>query len=198
MKINLDSGIMRFLARITELVILQILFLLTSLPIVTIGAGLSALFAVSRKLHRDSVTSVVRTYFEAFKGNLKKGTVIWLILAAVAGLLYVDLSYYTAQGSTVILYVSYFLTGMAYFIFLYIFPILAWFENSLLSYFKNSLIMACAHLATTMIVTMVYAAIIWAGMLVAPLFFLLGLSGAIYISSFFFERALSRGFKQQE
>ena len=197
-KINLDSGIMRFLARITDLVILQILFLLTCLPVVTIGAGLTAMFAISRKLHQDSVTSVVRTYFEEFKGNLKKGTVVWLILAAVAGLLYVDISYYIAQESTVILYVSFFLTGMVYFIFLYIFPIMAWFESGLLSYFKNSLIMACMHLATTMIVTMIYAAVAWLGILVAPLVYLFGLSGIIYISSFFFERALFGSFEREE
>lgn len=196
MKLNLDSGIMRFLARITDLVLLQILFLLTSLPIVTIGAGLTAMFAVSRKLHQDAVTSVIRMYFEEFKGNFKKSTVVWLIMAAIAGILYVDLSYYSAQRSAVIMYVSLFLAGMAYFVFLYIFPIMAWFENSLLSYFKNSLIMACVHLATTILVTMVYAAIVWVGMIVAPLFFFCGLSGAVYITSALFERALSKSFEK--
>ena len=198
MKLNLDSGIMRFLARITDLVLLQVLFLLTSLPIVTIGAGLTAMFAVSRKLHQDAVTSVMRMYFEKFKSNFKKGTIVWLVMAAIAGILYVDLSYYSTQEAAVIMYVSLFLTGMAYFVFLYIFPIMAWFENGLLSYFKNSLIMACVHLATTLLVTMVYAAIIWAGMIVAPLFFLCGLSGAVYITSALFERALFKSFEKQE
>ena len=86
MKLNMDSGIMRALAKITDVILLQFAFILTSLPIFTIGAGLTALFATTRKVKHDSVTSTLRSYFAEFKANFKQSTIVW-ILFLIAGLL---------------------------------------------------------------------------------------------------------------
>jgi len=78
----------------TDLILLNFLFLLTSIPIVTMGASLTAMYAVNLRSIRYGDGYVVRTYFEAFKRNFKQSTLAWGILLAVAALLYVDYMFF--------------------------------------------------------------------------------------------------------
>lgn len=198
MKLNLnsDSGIMGVLAKITDIMLLQLMFILTSLPIFTIGAGLSALFATTRKLKHDSVTSTIRTYFVQFKANFKQGTILWIMFLLAGGLLYFDISYYTVQErtalNTVMLAVSYILAIVVYLIAVYAFPLAAWFENSVKAQLKNALLMSVSHFLTTLLVTVVYIVFVIMAIAVTPLFVFVGFSGAIYISGWLIARVLSK------
>lgn len=71
---NLDSPVMRFLTKVADLIILNILFLICCIPIVTIGAASTALYTVTMKSVRDEESYVIRSYFKAFKDNFKIGT----------------------------------------------------------------------------------------------------------------------------
>ena len=198
MKLNLnsDSGIMGVLAKITDVMLLQFMFILTSLPIFTIGAGLSALFATTRKLKHDSVTSTIRTYFVQFKANFKQGTILWIIFLLAGGLLYFDISYYTVQErtalNTVMLAAAYILAIVIYLIAVYAFPLAAWFENSVKAQLKNALLMSVSHFLTTLLVTAVYVVFVIMAIAVTPLFVFVGFSGAIYISGWLIARVLSK------
>ena len=55
MSLNIDSPLGKILTKLLDLVVLQVLFVVTSIPVVTIGAGFSAMFAVCRKLRQCSV-----------------------------------------------------------------------------------------------------------------------------------------------
>ena len=58
---------------------LNMLFLLTSIPIFTIGAGYTAMYVTIHHAMEDRGTSIHRTYFEKFKENFKQSTLIWII-----------------------------------------------------------------------------------------------------------------------
>ena len=64
---SLDSPFMRAMSRIADLMILNFLFILTSIPIFTIGAGLTALYTVCFRLGTDDEGSTAKDYFRAFK-----------------------------------------------------------------------------------------------------------------------------------
>ena len=55
---------------------LNMLFLLTSIPIFTIGAGYTAMYVTIHHAMEDRGTSIHRTYFEKFKENFKQSTLI--------------------------------------------------------------------------------------------------------------------------
>ena len=82
MSLNANSPLGKILTKLLDLVILQLLFLVTSIPVFTIGAGLSAMFAVCRKLRQEDVVPVTKTYFREFKACFGKATAAWVILAA--------------------------------------------------------------------------------------------------------------------
>lgn len=197
MKIDLDSPFMSFFARIFELAWLQILFVICSLPVFTMGASMAAMFTVCRKLQKNSITSVSAAFFEAFKSNFKKGTICWLILLPFIALLVFDILYYVQVGQegtsvTLPLIVAY-IVGLALYIeFLYIFPIMAFFDNTVKSYFQNAPMMAIVHFLTTLIVTAIYASCALVFFPLFPVAVFLGISGPCYIATFFFKRVFKK------
>ena len=83
---------MRFLSKLADLMVLNLLFVATSLPLVTLGASLTALNATAISLVTGRSDSVPRTYLAAFRSNLRQGTLLGLIalgLVAVMAAWYV-------------------------------------------------------------------------------------------------------------
>ena len=68
---DLDNGFMRGLSRSTDLIVLNVLFLVCSLLVVTFGASLSALYSMTLKMVRNEEDYTVRGFFKAFRENLR-------------------------------------------------------------------------------------------------------------------------------
>lgn len=75
-----DSKFMEMLNKITDMMILNVLFILTSIPIFTLGASMTALYTVTLKLAEGEDVYLVREYFGGFKENFRKATFLWIIL----------------------------------------------------------------------------------------------------------------------
>lgn len=63
-----------------------------SIPVITIGASLTAVFYAALKMARDEEGYVWKEFFKSFKQNLKQSILIELILAAFAAILLVDIN----------------------------------------------------------------------------------------------------------
>ena len=68
-----DNLLSRVLTKVFDLCLLNILFLITSLPIFTIGVSLSALYTVTLAMSKNEESPVFKMYFRMWKQNLKKG-----------------------------------------------------------------------------------------------------------------------------
>ena len=84
MRINLDGSIVTALTRSFDSLVATLLFILCCLPVVTIGASCSAMYATMIRIAGDGCSSVTRCFFDAFKDNFKQATILWL-LAILAG-----------------------------------------------------------------------------------------------------------------
>lgn len=78
-----DSGFMRGLSDAVDAIWINILMLVTSIPIITIGAALTAGHDAARRSLAGEGT-VTRNYFAAFRSNFVKATGYWLIFG-IAG-----------------------------------------------------------------------------------------------------------------
>ena len=87
---NPDKPLFAVLTKLTYSAYLNILWLVCSLPIVTIGASTTALFYVTLKMAEDRDDGLTRMFFKAFRENFKPATKLWLILLAVGSLLAAD------------------------------------------------------------------------------------------------------------
>ena len=85
-----DGKLLYYGTKLGNLMWLQVLVIVTSLPIFTIGASLSAMHTVLLQVYRDEETSISKEFFAAFKSNFKQATLIWLIYLAAFGLIVLD------------------------------------------------------------------------------------------------------------
>lgn len=77
---------------------LNIIFIITSIPIVTMGAAMAAMNTVFLKIINEKDFSVLKDYFASFKANFLKATILWLIGIVIGFILYVDIVYWVRYG----------------------------------------------------------------------------------------------------
>lgn len=85
-----DSEFMNAVSKCVDYIILNLLCVLCCIPIVTIGASLTAKYYVSMKLVRKEEPVVTKAFFSAFKINLRQSTIIWAILGGILLILALD------------------------------------------------------------------------------------------------------------
>ena len=162
---RMDSPLMRFLTKIADLMVLNILFCVTSIPLITIGASWTALYSVTLKMVRDEESSVSRSYFRSFRQNFKQATLLWLGVLVVLALLVLDIRVLNGMaGGTApgLLRVGIeILALLGIMVLQYLFPSLARFEASLADTLKNACMMALAHLPKTALMTAAAVGAVW-------------------------------------
>lgn len=86
----IDGRFFRLMSKLADLMILNLLWVLCSLPIITAGASAAALCKVTMEMAENRESYVARTFIRAFRENMKRATVGWMafltcqtILAAV-------------------------------------------------------------------------------------------------------------------
>lgn len=150
-----DSRFMRAMSRIGDLLLLNFFYLLTCVPIVTIGAATTALYTVCFRFETDREAGVIRSYFQAFRGNWKQATVLWLILLLCGGSACLNAYIFYCMSGTLryasILFLILF--ALALLVGGYLFPLLSQFENGTLSTLKNALALSLGYLPRSVLIT---------------------------------------------
>lgn len=155
---NPDSRIMIFLSRVADLVILNILWLVCCVPVVTIGASTTAMYHVIRHWQKDSVSSVVRDFFQSFKEDFKQATPVYLILLipTVAVVMNAMLIFNPDNSAAVPFYllVIWFISALILlFISSFVYPVMAFFADSIFKTLRNAMVLALAHLPRTILIS---------------------------------------------
>lgn len=149
-----NSLLGRFLNLIADIFILNILWVLCSLPIITIGASTTALYYAIMKRQRKDEGYITRNFFSSFKENFKQSTIIWLLLVIIGFILELDLRIGVSISSPLgkLMIFSSILIMIPYsFILIYIFPIQAKFVNPIFVNIRNALLIAVAHFGYTVL-----------------------------------------------
>lgn len=144
-----DGAGFQFFSTASSLVILNLLWVLCCMPLITAGAATSALYAVIIQMIRGEDAYIAKSFFASMKQNLRQGTVLWLMLLAAAGILVFDLSFSSQaplRGAQFLFILFAMLAVILALSAVYIFPIQAVFENSLKRTLKNALFMGIAFL----------------------------------------------------
>ena len=187
---NLDSPLMQALNKVADLLLLNILTLICCLPVVTIGVSLTAMNYMALKIVRNEECYIIRGFFKSFKENFRQATLIWLIILLVIIVLGADfliLSGDTQTGFEKVLWGI--VTAVALivaFTAMYVFPVLAKFDNTVIRTMKNALMMSLMQFPRTILMLVAYAlpAILFFTVpQVMPLCFLFGLSVPAWISA---------------
>lgn len=201
---NLDSPIMSGLSKLADLIWLNILAFICSIPIITIGASLTALNYVALKMVRDEEGYVTRAFFKSFKQNFKQATIIWLIMLLAAAVIIGDLFIFGFSGLAFPAWTKIALIAisiLAVFATMHVFPVLARFENTILNTFKNSFFMGILSLPKTVLMMA-----IWAVPIIISIYFFqafplvigLGTSGPVFLSAMLYNKTFKRFEPEEE
>ena len=147
-KNKLKSSFGRFMYAMADLLILNLLWLLCSLPILTVGPATCALFSVTLKIAKDEPVQTLREFFSAFRSNFKQAFVLGIIGLFGAAVVYADAVYaFSIVGKLKILFciVAGIVAAVLLTYICYVFAIQAKFENSIKAHIKNAFLLAfCA------------------------------------------------------
>ena len=178
------------MGKITDVACMSVLWLITSLPVITMGASTAAFYSFTLDAVSDSEGGVWNSYFTAFRENFKKSTIIWLIQLALSAFLAVNLyaawNFYLLKGILGIGLFSLALFGVIVFVCtgIYLYPILVSYDFTIKKVIGDSFIMAIGnpHVTLSVIVLFVLAGV-GIYFISGLFFFWIGL--AIFFSSYF-------------
>lgn len=192
-----DSKFMIAASRAADLMILNLLFLVTCIPLVTVGPAVTALYHVVFAMGTHREQGVFREYFRAFRQNFAAGMKLWLLIAAVMAAVIFDLILFSSLGLTLalvpfgILGVLGCLTGAL------VFPLAAFFDNTTMGTVKNGLVLSLANLPRALGAALLWlfpVIVYWLSPLVffytAFLWIVVYFAAAAYVSSLLLRRVL--------
>ncbi|MCR5235153.1 MAG: DUF624 domain-containing protein [Lachnospiraceae bacterium] len=197
---NLDSPFVQFMNRVADLMWLNILFLLCCIPVVTVGASVTAMYYVTLKMVRNEESYITKLFFKSFKQNFLQATVIWIIFITAGFLLFVDYRILSGQmglnidNGTVrtvmqVLLIAVFIFYV--FTITFVFPLLSKFDNTIKNTIKNAFIMSIRHFPATLgsiALLIIVFLLIYYIPIMSMFAFILLFSVSAYISSLMFVR----------
>lgn len=189
-----ESRVFSFLETLADMLILNFIFLISCLPIITIGTAITSMFEVTLKMVESKEGYIIASYVKAFRSNFKQATRAWISIFFIFIVLSVDLFYAFIKPSvfSIVLYIIVFGVG-SYLMFTccYLFALLAKFQDNWKVSMKNAFFMSIRHFPWTILILAVNISGFLSMLLLPrmwlygiPYYTFLGFSMAAYITSY--------------
>ena len=198
-----DNKFFEVLGKITDIIILNLLCIISCLPIITIGASVTATYSVAMKMTKDEETYITKEFIRQFKENFKTSTIIWMIILVIGTVLVFDFYMSRLVLDEVMSKVLQFIFTMVSIVFVftltYVFPIIAKFENTIKNTMINSILISIQHLPKTIFMVFINLSPIILTLILSNywghiLFFytVMGFASITYINSMFFNKIFEK------
>ena len=176
------SPFQRFLNKMADLLILNLIALLMCLPIITAGASLTAMHYVLLKMVRGEEGYIVKSFFRSFKMEFRQATVLWILYMALAALMASNLIMILQGGGVYPLWLpsSILVVAVLELMFMiYTFAMLSRFDNSIYQTLINAVTLTFSELPRSLemaVITLVPLIAFFRASILLPLLVLFGLS----------------------
>ena len=194
---SIDGPVMRFLGKVADMMILNLLVLFCSIPIITMGAALTAMHYVALRVVRNEESYITKDFFKSFKLNFKQATAMWLVVLAVGALIGYDVFIMTSTTvniPTVIKVIILVVTAILALTMSFVFPLLSKFDNTSANIFKNSFAISIAKFPRAVVMVVVSLAPIAILFMpqYLPFFILFGFSVPAWICAYLYNGVFQR------
>lgn len=179
--------------RFWDILKLNMIFILYSLPIFTIGPAFGAMTSITMSIVQNKHIFIFSDFHEAFKLNWKQSLVCSIISCIMFILLSTSIIFYfnSAQNNAmyyIVVFFCIFITILFLFAWLYIYPLLTTVSLSLKDIFKNAILLSIVCFKNTFLGAFTFGAILGLNVfffpLTLPLYLVLSFSLLSFISSF--------------
>lgn len=196
---NMDNGIFSFLSVVADLIILNLIFIICCVPLVTIGASFSALYTVTLKMVKKEEGYIIKGFLTAFKNNFKQSTITFVLFVIAIAILLIDIRFLsvflTGIIGTIVQALVFALLFILSIMASYTYPLIAKFTNTTKNILRNALLMAIRHLPFTILILLVNIlpivsfffnayTLVYGG----AIYLLIGFSISAFVNSYLFNR----------
>ena len=193
--------------QVADLMIISVLWVIFSLPVVTIGAATAAMYYATFHCVRNDEASPIGQFWHSFKDNLKQGTIITIIYLVYGGAVAFDI--YVARNGIRGVQLPEFYEMVAYALLLpiaftlgYIFPYISRYTNTIKGSLFNSFLFSATHFLNTVLLLFMAAASIFICYVFPPVLFIVPalntLIGSLMIEKDFTQAEQNRIDKKDE
>lgn len=198
---NPENRFWMFMDKVTDAVMISLLWLVCSLPVVTMGAATAAVFQFTLHQVRDEEGYVWKSFFAAFRQNFRQATALWLGGLAVGAFLAADVYFCMRIPVPETLRMA-LMAGLGCLLFLYlltmmyVLPLIACFEVRTKAVVRDAFVMAVGNLPVSLLILVVYGIFfVLACYRPGAAVFCVGL--AIFVSSYLFHFVFRRYGEQE-
>lgn len=201
---SIDGKFFSVMDKIANLFWLNILFIICCIPVFTIGASTTALFYVTMKMVKDEDSYITKSFFHSFRQNFKQATGIWLLVLAAGVIFFVDMQIMKDSSQILFKVITVIIIAMAILflmIMIYIFPLLAKFDNSVKNTIKNSLLISITNIPwTLLLIVCIIVPFVLAYFIpyLIPILLLMGAAGIAFGTSYIYVRVFSKLIPEEE
>lgn len=198
-----DNKFFEVLGKISDIIILNLLCIISCLPIITIGASITATYSVALQMVKGEESYIIREFIKRFKENFKFSTKVWGIMLAVGMVLSLDFYIFRLINDEYVNMILQFGLTIISIIFVfslsYVFPIMSKFENTTKNTIINSILIPIQHLPQTILIVLINLSPIiltfvfsnsWGQILF--LYTVIGFGIIAYINSMFFNKIFKK------
>lgn len=190
-----DGSFINICDKIFDVMALGFLWILCSLPIVTIGASTSALYYAMVKCVKKGDGYIAREFFRSFRLNLMSGCFIWILVVAATFAMHLNIGILMKEtdGYVGLFFICVYALTSVFILAVscYVFPALARFDMSSGWLIKLAMYMTVRYFGTTLALLLMLfctGAIIWR----FPILMIFAPGPVIFLMSEFLERVLKK------
>lgn len=193
-KLSIDNPFFEFMGKVGDVMIVNILFLICSAPVVTIGASVFAMYETFRQMGEDTYISAFRTFKEAFFSSIKKSIPIWLLCFISAAVLVFDLMFITRAADIALWHITGMAAGCLMFLWLlvncWLFPAAVFKDMGIKEAVRRSMFLAAVNLPYTLLMVLLNLVPVVCFMLgeyfislMAPIYFVIGFAATALVNT---------------
>lgn len=155
---SIDSPLYKFMCQLFDILKLNMLWILCSIPVITIGASTTAAFHVALQMVDDEEGYIGREFMKSFKRNLVQGSVMGIMTLVGVYAVWLDLQLCRAKEYSLgfvlvtVMLIAFMILGN-----IYAYALLARYDNTIRETFQNSFMIAIRYFIPTVVLVVLIA-----------------------------------------
>lgn len=150
-----DSLFGRFFGTLGDMITVNLLFILCSIPVITFGASFTSMYHALLRRLKYGDSSLARDFFRSFKQNFRQSTLSWVISVVFVIIFSADFGMFGPGGVypvTTIYYLILVLSVIFAITAMFVFPVIAAFQNTLKNLWIQAFFMAAKNIPSALAV----------------------------------------------
>lgn len=190
-----DSPVWKFMGRLVDFVYLTLLWVVTSIPLFTIGASTATVYYITLKMADGQEEYLTRMYFKSFARFFREATAVWLTVLA-AGLVLAGDFYICARmqsPAAVVLMSAFVVMAIVYLLtVIYVFPVTAYIRQTPAGYIKAAFFLAIRYFGWSLLMLVIFLCVALIGIFKFWPLLLAGVGLTAYLQSLILRQIFKR------